>query len=127
MIMIHIQGIHEKRIGSEKEFYSMYPDFDFSFYNGFYTDLDCLDGNTYKLMNHYHTLGINEQRFGSEKEFYNMYPDFDLSFYSSFHTDLDSLHTYKLMNHYDEWGKKENFIVCIQILILYFMLLFIPI
>jgi hypothetical protein len=101
----------EGRIGSEQEFYKLYPEFEYEFYRMFYPDLGILFNNDkYLLMRHYEDNGKMEGRIGSEQEFYKLYPEFNLEFYIHNYADLSIFNEdkYLLMSHYFNNGLEEG-------------------
>jgi hypothetical protein len=89
----------------------LYRDFDIKFYRTYHTDLSSFDD--FKLINHYNKWGKNEGRVTSQKQLDELIastcqPDFDINFYRTYYTDLSSFDDFKLINHYNKWGKNEG-------------------
>jgi hypothetical protein len=64
-------GKNKKKIGSEKDFYQKFPEFNLDIYKTLYDDLKNYD--KLRLYKHYYYDGITEKRISSIKEFYKKY------------------------------------------------------
>ena len=98
-------GINEKRLISQNDFYKLYPNFNTLIYK--ISDDNFKNFNDINLMYHYHNYGKNENRdhYNNLLEIYKL---FDINFYKTFNKDLKFNSDYDLVYHYINNSKKEN-------------------
>ena len=61
-------GNKEGRQICEQDFYSIYPNFDYEFYENFYSGIKAQGWNKYQLMGHYYRDGVTEGRIICEEK-----------------------------------------------------------